>query len=92
MLPDKDILMPLIEEAAQKAIEIRRDLHMHPEVSSHEERTAKVIADTLKDLGVETRFSHEALSLAVGVGGDKRKFRCLKYIPECFLISMRYIN
>ena len=55
MLPDKDILMPLIEEAAQKAIEIRRDLHMHPEVSSHEERTAKVIADTLKDLGVETR-------------------------------------
>ena len=55
MLPDKDILMPLIEEAAQKAVEIRRDLHMHPEVSSHEERTAKVIADTLKDLGVETR-------------------------------------
>ena len=55
MLKDKDILMPLIEEAALKAIEIRRDLHMHPELSGQEVRTGKVIADTLRSLGIETR-------------------------------------
>ncbi|MBR5740194.1 MAG: amidohydrolase, partial [Firmicutes bacterium] len=41
--------------AALKAIEIRRDLHMHPELSGQEVRTGRVIADTLKDIGIETR-------------------------------------
>ena len=55
MLKDRDILTPLIEEAAKQAIEIRRDLHMHPELSGCEARTGQVIADFLRGLGVETR-------------------------------------
>jgi amidohydrolase len=33
----------------------RRDFHMHPELSNREERTAKVIAEKLKALGLEVR-------------------------------------
>jgi len=33
----------------------RRDLHQHPELSNHETRTAKIVADELKKLGYEVR-------------------------------------
>ena len=48
--------------AEQRAdlIKIRRDLHRHPEVSGREERTAGVIADRLRALGMDVR---------TGVGG-----------------------
>jgi amidohydrolase len=41
-------------------IELRRDLHQHPEVSGAEERTAGVVAERLQALGFEVR---------TGVGG-----------------------
>jgi len=41
-------------------IEVRRDLHRHPEVSEQERRTAGVVADRLRRLGLEVR---------TGVGG-----------------------
>jgi metal-dependent amidase/aminoacylase/carboxypeptidase family protein len=34
---------------------VRRDLHQHPEVSGQEVRTAKVVADRLRTLGLEVR-------------------------------------
>lgn len=34
-----------------KLVEMRRDLHMHPELSNREERTARVVAERLKELG-----------------------------------------
>ena len=37
----------------QKVIEWRRDLHQHPELSNREFRTAKVITEHLKQLGLE---------------------------------------
>jgi amidohydrolase len=33
----------------------RRDLHQHPELSNHETRTAKIVADELKKLGFDVR-------------------------------------
>src|SRR6185312_15189509 len=33
----------------------RRDLHQHPELSNHEVRTSKLVADELKKLGYEVR-------------------------------------
>ncbi|MBR6473197.1 MAG: amidohydrolase [Firmicutes bacterium] len=51
----KDALMPLIERAYDRAVSIRNDLHMHPELSEEEVRTSQVIADTLRALGIETR-------------------------------------
>src|SRR5438105_2122474 len=36
-----------------KLIEIRRDLHMHPELANREERTARVVAEKLRSLGFD---------------------------------------
>ena len=48
-----------IDEAAarveSKVIECRRDIHQHPELGNRETRTAKLVADRLKELGIETR-------------------------------------
>ncbi|MGB8454382.1 MAG: amidohydrolase [Anaerocolumna sp.] len=38
-----------------KAIEIRRDFHMHPEPSQSEKRTADIVAKHLETLGMEVR-------------------------------------
>ncbi|MCR6664198.1 MAG: amidohydrolase [Luteimonas sp.] len=38
-----------------KVIEWRRDLHQHPELGNHETRTAQVVADHLRSLGLEPR-------------------------------------
>ncbi len=40
-----------IEEMFPKLVEIRRDIHMHPELSNEEERTAKLVVERLKELG-----------------------------------------
>ncbi|WP_368653132.1 M20 family metallopeptidase [Ornithinibacillus sp. 4-3] len=44
-----------LEELFPKMVEIRRDLHQHPELAYQEVRTAKIIADYLEDLGIEVR-------------------------------------
>ena len=36
-----------------KLVEMRRDFHMHPELSNREERTARVVAERLRVLGLE---------------------------------------
>jgi amidohydrolase len=38
-----------------KVVAWRRDLHEHPELSSRETRTAKIVADHLRSLGLEVR-------------------------------------
>src|SRR2546422_74792 len=41
------------EALRPKLIETRRDLHMHPELSNREERTARVVAERLRELGLD---------------------------------------
>ncbi|HEX2120277.1 MAG TPA: amidohydrolase [Thermoanaerobaculia bacterium] len=38
-----------------KVIAIRRDIHQHPELGNREVRTAKLVADRLRELGIEVR-------------------------------------
>lgn len=47
-----------------KMVEIRRDLHMHPEISFQEERTPKVIAEYLKELDKNFRVVRNLQGLA----------------------------
>lgn len=44
-----------LEEVFPRMVDIRRDLHQHPELGFEEVRTPKIIADYLKDLGVEVQ-------------------------------------
>jgi amidohydrolase len=53
-----DLLPSLKAQAREIAPELtalRRDFHQHPELSHQEERTARVVADYLRDLGLEVR-------------------------------------
>ncbi len=50
LLPEKDL-----EAVAPKVIEWRRDFHQHPELSNREFRTSKIVAEHLKNLGMEVR-------------------------------------
>jgi amidohydrolase len=48
-----------VDEAARKAeprvIAIRRDIHQNPELGNREVRTSRLVADRLKELGIEVR-------------------------------------
>ncbi|HEX9984486.1 MAG TPA: amidohydrolase [Thermoanaerobaculia bacterium] len=48
-----------LDDAAQRAlprlIEVRRDIHQHPELGNRETRTAKLVADRLRELGIEVK-------------------------------------
>jgi amidohydrolase len=52
-------LLTEIKSRAQGLIEglvsLRREFHKHPELSHHEERTARVVAEYLKNLGLEVK-------------------------------------
>ena len=41
--------------AEQRVIAIRRDIHQHPELGNREVRTAKLVADRLRELGIEAK-------------------------------------
>ena len=49
-----------LEEIRAEVIALHRDIHQHPETSGNEERTAGVIADRMRRMGLEVR---------TGVGG-----------------------
>lgn len=46
---------PRDPELAEWLTDVRRDFHMHPEVSGQEMRTTEVIAETLEKIGVEAQ-------------------------------------
>ncbi len=62
---------PRIDAVMPKVISWRRDFHQHPELSNREFRTAKIIADHLRSLGieVETKIAHTGVIGTLG-GGD----------------------
>lgn len=65
---------PEVAAAAQKlqqqVVDWRRDFHQHPELSNREERTAKVVADELRRMGLEpkTGIAHHGV-VAIIKGG-----------------------
>ncbi|WP_085506498.1 amidohydrolase [Thalassobacillus devorans] len=54
-------MFQLLDEQHSEIVEIRRDLHMHPELSHQEQRTPELIAEYLEGLGLEVKR---------GVGGN----------------------
>lgn len=45
----------MVEDEFEELVEIRRDLHMHPELSEHEERTERRYALSLISWAYHTR-------------------------------------
>lgn len=48
-------LQALIESVEDKVVEWRRDIHQHPELGNREFRTAALVADHLRSLGIEVQ-------------------------------------
>ena len=53
-------LRPAYEKVIPSMVALRRDIHSHPELSFEEERTSGIVADGLRELGLEVK---------TGVGG-----------------------
>jgi len=73
-------------------VDLRRDFHRHPETAFQEHRTAEIIADELKALGldVSTGIAGTGVigSLVRGAGPRGRKIRC---VPRSHNGSLRYL-
>ena len=69
--------MSLVQEAVgiqQEIIAIRRSVHEHPELSYRERRTARLVAEKLKSLGIEVKTrvgGNGVVGLLRGTGGGK---------------------
>lgn len=57
----KEIFFTQLEKYKQELVDIRRDLHMYPELSNEEKRTPEIVAEYLTDLGIDVQ---------TGVGGS----------------------
>jgi amidohydrolase len=53
--PDAEI-RAAAERIAPAVVAVRRDLHAHPELSNREQRTAHLVSEQLRDLGLEVRY------------------------------------
>ncbi|TVQ04429.1 MAG: amidohydrolase [Balneolaceae bacterium] len=62
--PDLQILIESVED---KVIEWRRDIHQHPELGNREFRTAALVADHLRSIGLDEVHTEVAHTGVVGV-------------------------
>ena len=62
---------PLPAGLDARVVEWRRDLHRHPELGNHETRTARVVADHLRALGLEPRTGLGGTGVTAVLKGGK---------------------
>ncbi len=55
----KDVLKKEIESLAEELIELRRDFHQHPELGFQEFRTSKIVAEYLRECGIDVEMVAE---------------------------------
>src|SRR5687767_6358000 len=67
-------LQARIKAIEPKVVAWRRDIHQHPELGNREVRTAKLVAEHLRALGIEvqTGVAHTGSSDYCAVGGRDR--------------------
>ena len=66
--------MTFIDEANQikdQLVEWRRDIHQHPELSFQETRTARLVADNLRDMGIEAEVGIGRTGVVGRIGEGK---------------------
>ncbi len=65
----RETLLERARDLRHRAVELRRVIHMNPELGYHEFKTAQLIADTLMKIGVKTRTGVASTGV-VGYLGD----------------------
>lgn len=80
-----------VNEMHPKLVEIRRDLHANPELSNQEVRTAKVVADKLRALGLEVKEG-VAVTGVVGLLKGKSEGRCIAVRADMDALPIRQIS
>ncbi len=79
---DKDVsrgesMFELTAEEERELIATRRDLHRHPETAFQEKRTASIVADRLRALGLEPRTGIGGTGVTASLPGKKSGKRLL---------------
>lgn len=64
----------MVEDEFEELVKIRRDLHMHPELSEHEERTEKAICTQLDKLGIPYEAGVAGHGIIATVGPKDAKY------------------
>jgi len=64
--PTEVLIAGAADSIQPKLVEIRRDLHMHPELSNCETRTSRIIAERLTALGLEVTSGYGVVALLRG--------------------------
>jgi len=84
----EDIIIKKSEEIKDLLIKIRRDIHKHPEIGLHETRTAGIIAQILKDYGINVK-THVGVTGVVGIlkGKYPGKTILLRADMDCLRIT-----
>ncbi len=74
--PAHDVIDTAVEAHRSEILELRRDLHAHPELSWHEQRTTDVVASRLEAAGLAVRrLTHTGLIVDVGDGPPRVALR-----------------
>jgi amidohydrolase len=66
----EDIIVRL-NALQDEMVQIRRDLHMHPELSFHEHRTAGLVADRQRALGLDVRTGVGGMGVVAALTGGR---------------------
>jgi amidohydrolase len=62
----------LDDDIAQELVPVRRDLHQHPETAFEERRTAAMVAERLRAIGLEVRTGVAKTGVLATIAGAKR--------------------
>jgi len=66
-----DTIEALVNQKEAEVINIRRDIHMHPEVSGKEERTSSIVAEYLEKHGIEVQRCKNSFGVIGRLKGSK---------------------
>ena len=66
-----DTIEVLVNQKEAEVINIRRDIHMHPEVSGKEERTSGIVAEYLEKKGIEVQRCKNSYGVIGRLKGSK---------------------
>jgi amidohydrolase len=65
---EQTLMLEKAQELSEKITAWRRDIHMHPELSFQEFRTARLVADTLRDMGIEVETAVGKTGVVARIG------------------------